>query len=585
MPHFRTKKNIWIHFALLLLWIILGASLRFTNLEAKPPWADEWATLVFSLGNSFLTIPLEKIINLDTLLEPVRISSATGIQDVISNLLGESTHPPVFFVLNHLWLKLFSHPQELVSLELARSLSAGLGVLAIPLMFGFGLLISNSLLTGQFAAALMALSPYGVYLAQETRHYTFVILLVIASLSCLIVAVRSLQKQQPIAITIALVWIVINSLGVATHYFFALTLVTETLVLITFFLKDLTSSSPRTLSVFKKWRNIGIAILGTIAGCLVWVYTWLNIPDNKLTDWTSHGNHWSSQFYEPIIRLIGWIGTMLLLLPIEGTPIWITIISGIILFIILLWLLITIAQYLKQQPSSANNPDNHADNLLTGVIGKYVVSAIVLILLFVYFGDRDLTLAARFQFFYFPAVLMFVAGVFSYIWRNKFVSGKYLVIFTLLIGFSGGLTIINNYAYQKPDRPDLVVPVMMEAQELNPQVPTLVTIVHKTHEQTGEIMGIAWEWNRLLETTGKVESKKQSNLPLFLLLHKDGDAKAHLVTESLHRQLALLPRPLDVWAVNFAVSAQLGKQGCERDQNFKRRVAGYRFRLYHCENQ
>ncbi len=583
MPDSRTKKNIQIHYGLLLLWIILGASLRFTNLEAKPPWADEWATLVFSLGNSFLTIPLEKIITLETLLEPVRVSSETGIQDVISNLLGESTHPPVYFVLNHLWLKLFSHPQELVSLDLARSLSAGLGVLAIPLMFSFGLLISNSLLTGQFAAALMALSPYGVYLAQETRHYTFVILLVIASLSCLVVAVRSLQKQQQIAIAITLVWIVINSLGIATHYFFALTLVTETLVLITFFLKDLTSpASPSLLAlVFKKWRNIGIAILGTISGCLVWVYTWLNIPDNKLTDWTSHGNHWTNQFYEPIVRLTGWIGTMLLLLPIEGTPIWVTIISGIILLVVLLWLLVTIAQYLKQQLNSPDNSNND-DNLLTGVIGKYLASAIVLILIFVYFGDRDLTLAARFQFFYFPAVLIFVAGVFSYIWRNKFVSGKYLVIFTLLIGFSGGLSIINNYAYQKPDRPDLVVPVMMEAQQLNPQIPILITIVHKTHEETGEIMGIAWEWNRLLEAEGEGNNEQQ-NLPLFLLLHKDGDAEAHLVTESLHRKLALLPRPLDVWVVNFAVSAKLGKQGCERDQNFKRRVAGYRFRLYHCD--
>ena len=572
MPHFRTTRNIRIHGVLLLLWIILGASLRFTNLAAKPPWADEWATLVFSLGHSFLTIPLEKIITLDALLDPVRISSETGIQDVISNLLGESTHPPVYFILNHLWLKLFSHPGELVSLTLARSLSAGLGVLAIPIMFGFSLLVSNSLLAGQLAAALMAFSPYGVYLSQETRHYTFVILLVIASLSCLIVAVRSTQKQQPIPFALTLTWIVINSLGVATHYFFAFTLVTETLVLLTFFVKDF--SSPNFLLIFKKWRNIGIAILGTIAGCLVWVYTWLNIPDNQLTDWTSHGNHWSSQFYEPLIRLAGWIGTMLVLLPIEGTPVWVTIISGIILLIILLWLLIAITQFLRQHRGSS-------ENFVTGVIGKFVNFTIVLILIFVYFGDRDLTLAARFQFFYFPAILIFIASVFSHIWQQKSLAGKSLVILTLVIGFAGGLAIINNYAYQKPDRPDLVVPVMMEAQQLNPQVPTLIAIVHKTHEQTGEIMGIAWEWHRLLEATEAAREEKQ-NLPLFLLLHKEGDAEAHLVTERLHNQVALLPRPLDVWVVNFAVPATLGKQDCDADPNYKRRVAGYRYRLYHC---
>ena len=579
MPYSQTKKNIWLHGVLLILWIILGAILRFTNLADKPPWADEWATLVFSLGNSFLTIPLETIIPLETLLEPVRIYGETGIHDVVSNLLAESTHPPIYFVLNHLWLKLFSHPEELVSLELARSLSAGLGVLGIPAMFIFGLLVSNSGVTGQFAAALMALSPYGVYLAQETRHYTLVILLVIASVSCLIVAVRSTRKQQPIPIYLTFIWIVINSLGVATHYFFALTLVTETLVLLTFFLKDLSSPSSSQSSsysqVLQRWRNIGIAILGTIAGCLVWVYTWLNIPDNQLTDWTSHGNHWSSEFYEPILRLTAWIATMIVLLPLEGTPIWVTIVSGIILLIIFLWLLVTITKYFKQQ-------QNASENLVIGVISKFLAFAFLLILIFVYFGDRDLTLAARFQFFYFPAILMLVAGVFSHIWQNKILSGKYLVILTLLIGFAGGLAIINNYVYQKPDRSDLVVPIMLEAQQLNPQVPTLIAIVRKTHEQTGEIMGIAWEWNRLLEA-GEVNRELKSNLPLFLLLQKKGDAEAHLVTKSLHHQIALLPRPLDVWVVNFAVPATLGKQNCDADPNYQRRVAGYRYRLYHCD--
>ena len=559
---------------MLLFWIFLGFSLRLSNLELKAPWADEWATLVFSLGNSFKTIPLDRIITIETLLDPIKISSETGIEAVISNLLGESTHPPLYFVLNHLWLKLFTHPQELVSLELARSLSVIFGVFAIPSMFIFGILIGNSLILGQFSAALMALSPYGIYLAQEARHYTLIILFVIASLSCLMLAIRSLQKQQKITISLTLTWIVINSLGVATHYFFALALVTQTLVLLAFFLKDLKSPSSfyqSTLSVFKKWRNIGIAIIGTIAGCLVWVYTWLNIPDNQLTSWTSHGNHWSSEFYEPILRLTAWIGTMLVLLPIEGTSLWITIISGIILLIILSWLLIAIRQYLKQQRKSS-------EDLVIVVMGKYITFVIFLILIFIFCYDRDLTLAARFQFFYFPAVLMFVAGVFSHIWQAKSLSKKYLVILTLLIGFAGGLAVINNYVYQKPDRPDLVVPVMIEAQQINPQATTLITIVHKTHEQTGEMMGLAWEYNRLLED----RKEENSNSPLFLLLHKNNDVTAHLVTESLHRNLALFPRPLDVWVVNFSASEKLETQGCLADQNFKRRVAGYRYRLYHC---
>jgi len=39
----------------------------------------------------------------------------------------------------------------------------------------------RSRLVGQIAAAMMAVSPYGIYLAQEARHYTLAILLIIAS--------------------------------------------------------------------------------------------------------------------------------------------------------------------------------------------------------------------------------------------------------------------------------------------------------------------------------------------------------------------------------------------------------------------
>ena len=266
-------------------------SLRLTNLDLKAIWADEWATLVFSLGNSFKTIPLDEIITLDTVLEPVKVYSENNLQDVVNNLLGESTHPPVYFVLSHLWIKLFSPAQELVSLDVARTFSAIFGILAIPAIFFCGLLISNSLLIGQFAAALIAFSPYSIYLAQEVRHYTLTILLLINSLFCLMSVIKAWHQKQQIPIILALAWIVINSLGVATHYFFSLALVAQTLVLLTYLIRDIQSSfksaedKPKDQSrfylifrVLVKWRNVGFAILGTIAGCLVWVYTWLNIP-------------------------------------------------------------------------------------------------------------------------------------------------------------------------------------------------------------------------------------------------------------------------------------------------------------------
>ncbi len=153
----------WFHFVLLLVWLAIGTGLRFTHLASKPPWNDEFSTLVFSLGNSFRTVPLDRAIALDTLLMPLQPNPEAGIRAVIHHLMTDSTHPPVYFVLTHLWTKLFPIEDGLVSVWAARSLSAILGAASIPAIFGLGSLAFRSRLVGQMAAAMMAVSPYGIY--------------------------------------------------------------------------------------------------------------------------------------------------------------------------------------------------------------------------------------------------------------------------------------------------------------------------------------------------------------------------------------------------------------------------------------
>jgi uncharacterized membrane protein len=574
------QKTIGVQVGLLGLSILVGFALRFTNLDAKPPWADEWATLVFSLGNSFRTIPLDRLIDLDTLLLPLQQHETIQPQSVINHLMQESTHPPVYFVLTNLWLDLFSGQTGLVSLWWARALSALLGVAAIPAMFGLGWLLSRSLLVAQLAAALMAVSPYGIYLAQEARHYTLVILLIIASLACLIVAVRNIEQKKSLNIATVFTWIVINSLGVATHYFFGLALVAEIVVLFLLWIQEVklnwkTRLISPPLPLFPHWwRRIGIAIAGTIVGCAGWLFTWRDIPDSELTAWIEHGEIWGIEFLEPIGRLFGWLVTMLYLLPIENTPLVVTIISVAILLVVSVWLIWQIIQYFQSHQQLRLKTFVHQ------TIGNFWLTAIGLVLGFAYFLGKDLTLAARFQFFYFPATILLTATIFASSWSKilskKFniLSCKNLAITTIIIGFMGGITVINNYGYQKPDRPDLIAPVMIEAQQIAyPNVPVLVATVHKTHEQTGEMMGIAWEWHKLTKD-------KSIKSPQFLLLHKNQDA--NLVTQKLHQIINQFPRPLNVWIVNFSVSASLESQGCNIDKNFKHKPPGYSYRLYHC---
>ena len=105
---------------LIILWMLVGGILRFLQLEAKPPWTDEFATMVFSLGNNFTTVPLNQVISPETLLQPLRLSANAGIGDVAHLILSQDNHPPLYFVLAHLWLKLFHGTGEYLSIWVAR---------------------------------------------------------------------------------------------------------------------------------------------------------------------------------------------------------------------------------------------------------------------------------------------------------------------------------------------------------------------------------------------------------------------------------------------------------------------------------
>ncbi|MEM7592369.1 MAG: hypothetical protein AAF383_12745, partial [Cyanobacteria bacterium P01_A01_bin.83] len=57
-------RSITNNLLLLLLWVILGVILRWTNLALKPASSIEIATIGYSLGHGFNQIPLDQLISL-----------------------------------------------------------------------------------------------------------------------------------------------------------------------------------------------------------------------------------------------------------------------------------------------------------------------------------------------------------------------------------------------------------------------------------------------------------------------------------------------------------------------------------------
>ena len=545
-------KSRWLHPLLLLAWLIIGAGLRLSQLTSKPPWTDEFSTIVFSLGNSFRTVPLDRAITLDVLLQPLQPSSA-GVLAVVHNLLSESNHPPLYFMLAHWWMQFWPSADGISTLWAARSLSALLGAASIPAVYGLGWLAFHSRLVSQLAAAIMAVSPYGIFLAQEARHYTLAILWVIVSLGYLVIATRHIQHRKLLPVWVTVSWISINFLGVSTHYFFALTLAAEALCLI------LLNWQQGRGWIDKKIRGqIYTVAAGAVVGCLLWLPIFLhNSHGNKLTEWIQQsGDRGLLAWISPLFQdFAAWI-TMLFLLPIEASSLAVAMVSGFVMLIFFIWAVPILSRSFRtllKQP---------ATRLITQMFVGVICSAIALFFFFAYAFGIDLTRGARYNFVYFPAVIISLGASLAACW-NTSKNGKTSVALIWLMGLMSGLTVVCNLGYEKYYRPDLLVPLIQQIS----QSPVLIATTHKTHVQTGELMGIA----SVLKSGSLVN-------PLFLLAHQDQNPNTS--TTALQHTLIQVPRPLDLWLVNFHAPVEL--KGCVAVHQPLPPVNGYDYQLYRC---
>lgn len=589
----RKKFNL----LLLLVWIAIGAALRFTNLTLKSPWTDEFATLVFSLGNSFQAVPLDQAISLETLLHPLQPNPEASVGLVWQKLLTEDHHPPLYFMLAHGWMQLFPTSGEYISLWAARSLPAFFGVLSIPAMYGFGWVAFRSQVVAQFAAAMMALSPFGIYLAQEARHYTLGIIWVIASLGCFVVAGQYLKRRTILPMGVVLAWIVVNSLGIATHYFFSLTLLAEAIALMGLWLWHYRvgwkrgikivsngretplesypekNSAPKSLT----WWRILAAVMGTGVGGLVWLPVLQGGYEPQMADWMMLNRESLLSWINPIFQtLAAWI-TMVSLLPVESSSLGVVLAAGAVMIGFFVWVIPFVYRGGKILMRQAQT------RWETRVLAGFVLSAIALFFAITYILGKDLTRGARYHFVYFPAVILLIAAALAVIgktshqlhnlslWRNR---GQIVVVMVGVMGLLSGITVVNNLGYQKYYRPDLFVPIIEQASPL----PVLIATTHNTLVQTGEMMGIAWELRN--HTSSVIKN------PQFILAHQDEyrcQASTCPASITLEQTLAQLPRPLDIWLVNFqATVADFPNCYAEDFAQNKVGIDGYNYQLYHC---
>ncbi len=598
---------------LLAFWTVIGLAFRVIDLAALPPWTDECATIAFSAGRGFLDVPTDRLITTAELTAPLWFDPSSSARDVWHFLRTESTHPPLYFLLAHYWMRLwspaagFGWESREALLWVARSLPALLGAASIPAMFGLARLALGrsvgAIAIAQIAAALMAVSPFAISLAREARHYTLVLLFVIGSIACTIAIVRYLATQtspkpqhdpspldRPKPYAIALAWGLINACGMATHYFFGLTLAIEAATVF--------SAIGWWGCVDRRWlgrRGWGVLIMAavpTIIGAIVWIPAWQGLSDNTLTDWVYDG----TPGWDAIFRLLSWLTAMFFALPTDdlSLPLGWVIANGLVLLALLVALVCWVAIGISAIMSSRSSR-RFSDYAAVATIDPLTSITLWIILGLVGFGlaailtltfgfQSDLTLAIRFSYPYFPALVLLVAIGLGHFWQQ----GKHFPIAIVLIaGFIGATSTMFDLTYLQHHRPDHMADVIADRAEL----PVLLATRHKHHGQTGRLIGVAWELGRLAETGQTAlsfDDPQTSDIRYLLARYADRDAIASETPQTptsgdtLREIVLARSTTIEVWPLNFRAAIDWDGTGCEVDPRDRPDVREYDYRRFVC---
>lgn len=573
----KTATNYLLLFLPLVLWILIGVLLRFNELTSKSPWTDEFATLVFSLGNHFNLLPLDQIISVEILLKPLQINANTSINDVANLLLNEDNHPPLYFVFFHLWLKLFPNSGDYINLWASRAFPALFGVLTIPVAYLVGKKVFRSALIANLAALLIAVSPYHIFLSQEARHYTCATLFVCLTLGCFLKAAQTLSNGKILSKKLIFTWIIINAIGLSIHFFFGLGVLATFIALAIVFLTQ-AQKVDFNLYKLKHWNSLVIVVLGTSTTVLVWVSIITQREfGNGMTQWIQQDNSSFIGLISPPFQLVAAWVTMLCLLPIESPSLAIALFSGAVMLVYLIWFIPIIKQGL------INSWNRGRYQLETKMLILSFISLVVLFLGVTYLGGKDITRGARYSFVYLPTVTFLLAIVLGNYWHHKstqfnynvnpkgfiqFIKnhGKFIAFVVGLTGILSGLTITHNLGYRKYYDPTQFLSVLQS----HSKVPALIATTHQSLVQTGEMMGIAW----ILKHQAAIASN-----PSFLLIHQPKDETPE-TTQKLKEIVEKEPKPLDIWTVNF--HADIDLPNCALDERPFPAINGYGYQLYHC---
>lgn len=547
-----------LHYLALVGAIALGTILRFWHLDLKPLWLDEVITALFSLGRNYNDVPLETLFSLERLDQIFSFNPAASCPQIADHLATQSTHPPLFFCLMHKWLA--TPVGDVLTHKLIwalRSLPALFGVWAIVAIYYLNR-VAFSPSAGLMAAAMMAVSPFAIYLSQEARHYTLPMLLITLALLGLIQIQQDFQRQQ-LRLGVWIGWAIINSIGLYVHYFFILAFVAQ---LITLF--GLMFWQHRTLPR-KSWLIANLAVIGVIASFLPWLPIFFGHFNTSETNWLPQ-----PQYITPLYQtLASWV-LMIVALPVENHSLVITVLSGLLMILFTIWVAWHSFKGLRQLWHTPNQL-----SIITLI--SFTLCVLLQFLTITYLLNKDITFIPRYHFVYYPSLVALIAA--SLIKSNPlplFINGKPQVTqnFHLLffaVSILSCVLVVANFSFQKPYNPQLVA----ENMNQEPTIPLLVVVGYQDYQDVA--LGLSF---------ALALSKIRSNYPEFAFFRRSQGY------EYIWQKLSQLPvkqaSQLNLWVVapelkrrDYPPQLKFSQNTCTLDPTQHYRI-GIPYQLYRC---
>ncbi len=546
-------SRTYLNYLALLGVIVLGGIFRMGNLDLKPLWLDEVITAIFSLGKTYSDLPLDTVFSLRELPQIFTLVPGVSCPQIAAHVIKDSTHPPLFFCWMYSWLSVLA-PLGSGWVGKLRSLPAVFGVVAIAVIYVVNT-IAFSRVAGLWAAVVIAISPFAVYLSQEARHYTLPMLAIALALCALLQIQRDIYSQR-CRFWVWCGWASINSLSFYIHYFCILAFIAQIGTLVILMLKQ------ESMVTRRQWRALILAISGVLVSFLPWVVVLWGHSQRSETSWLEPTN-----FFAPLYQtLINWV-LMVIALPVENQPVLITAICGLLMVLSSIWVGWQVYRGFKLlwQDSSTH--------LATLTLSTFTLIVLAEFFAIAYFLHKDITSVPRYSFVYYPSFCALIGASFSRIQVKKPPSAT--IIF-LLIGIISCICVISNLAFQKPFQPEQVAQIINQ----EPTIPLMLVVGYRDYQDVALGLSFAFALEKLRSHSPVIPP---GNLAFF---------KQSPDFASVWQKLLSTPTAstLNLWVVgpgirrrDYPQQVMMGQNKCLIDPSQHYRI-GVPYQLYRCQN-